>query len=102
MSPRERIRKKVPSSRRTALDFQGYILFFLARSAGIGRVYSCDTGEEWRGTAAEALSGPGPVVVWLTVAPRVGERAPTAMRPMREQLARLRQALEMERPASGH
>jgi thiamine pyrophosphate-dependent acetolactate synthase large subunit-like protein len=80
----------VPGAGRT--DFAG-----LARAAGIARVYSCDTAEEWRGTAAEALSGPGPVVIWLKVAPRAGERAPTAMRPMREQLARLQRALEAER-----
>ena len=37
-------------------DFAG-----LARAAGIRRVYSCQTAEEWRAIAAEALSGPGPV-----------------------------------------
>jgi len=66
----------------------------LARAAGVRRVYTCETPEEWRGTAAEALSAPGPVVVWLKVVARPGERAPTAMRPMPEQLARLRRALE--------
>src|SRR5262249_10602654 len=39
-------------------DFAG-----LARAAGIGRVYSCQTLESWRETAAEALSGRGPVVI---------------------------------------
>jgi thiamine pyrophosphate-dependent acetolactate synthase large subunit-like protein len=72
----------------------------LARAAGIRRVYACDTVEAWRGSAAEALSGPGPVVVWLKVEARAGERAPTAMRPMPEQIDRLRQALEAERPAA--
>ena len=72
----------------------------LARAAGVRRVYRCDTVEAWRGSAAEALSGPGPVVVWLKVEARAGERAPTAMRPMHEQIARLRQILEAERPTA--
>jgi len=50
----------VPGAGRT--DFAG-----LGRAAGIRRAYSCQTIEEWRGVAAEALSGPGPVVVWLKV-----------------------------------
>jgi thiamine pyrophosphate-dependent acetolactate synthase large subunit-like protein len=66
----------------------------LARAAGIRRVYACETAEAWRGTAAEALAAPGPVVVWLKVEARPGERAPTAMRPMPEQLDRLRRALK--------
>ena len=66
----------------------------LARAAGIRRVYSCRNVQEWRGVAAEALSGRGPVVVWLHVTARPGERAPTCMRPMDEQIARLGQALE--------
>ena len=65
----------------------------LARASGVRRVYSCQTVEAWRGIAAEALSGPGPVVIWLKVEARPGERAPTAARPMDEQLARLRQVL---------
>jgi thiamine pyrophosphate-dependent acetolactate synthase large subunit-like protein len=65
----------------------------LARAAGIRRVYACDTAARWRGVAAEALSGPGPVVVWLKVAARPAQQAPCAMRPMGEQIARLRRAL---------
>jgi thiamine pyrophosphate-dependent acetolactate synthase large subunit-like protein len=80
-----------PGAGRT--DFAG-----LARAAGIGRVYSCRTADEWRATAPEALSGPGPVVVWLQVEARPGQQAPAAMRPMAEQLARLRRVLEAERP----
>ena len=72
-------------------DFAG-----LARAAGIQRVYSCQTVEQWREVAAEALSGPGPVVIWLKVAARTGQCAPTAARPMAEQIARLRQVLEVE------
>jgi thiamine pyrophosphate-dependent acetolactate synthase large subunit-like protein len=66
----------------------------LARAAGIPRVYSCGTVEEWRAVASEALSGTGPVVIWLQVAPRPGQRAPTRARPMAEQLARLREVLQ--------
>jgi thiamine pyrophosphate-dependent acetolactate synthase large subunit-like protein len=69
-------------------DFAG-----LARSAGIRRVYSCENAEGWRAVAVEALSGPGPVVIWLKVAARPGQCAPTAQRPMAEQIARLRQLL---------
>ena len=80
-----------PGAGRT--DFAG-----LARAAGIRRVHVCDTAAEWRGIAAEALTGPGPVVVWLKVAARAGERAPIAMRPMLEQIARLRQVLQSAEP----
>jgi sulfopyruvate decarboxylase subunit beta len=75
-------------------DFAG-----LARAAGIPRVYSCVDAQEWRRVAPEALSGPGPVVVWLKVEARPGQRAPAAMRPMDEQIARLRRLLEGEAPA---
>jgi thiamine pyrophosphate-dependent acetolactate synthase large subunit-like protein len=63
----------------------------LARAAGIGRVYSFDTADGWRASAAAALTGPGPVVVCLKVAARPDQRAPTAAKPMAEQVARLRQ-----------
>ena len=69
-------------------DFAG-----LARAAGIGRVYAFDTLGAWRARASEALSGPGPVVVWLRVEGRLGQKTPKAPRPMAEQIARLRQAL---------
>jgi thiamine pyrophosphate-dependent acetolactate synthase large subunit-like protein len=65
----------------------------LAWTAGIRSVYSCQTVEKWRAVAAKALSGPGPVVICLKVVARPGQRAPTAMRPMKEQIARLRQLL---------
>src|SRR5205807_4415870 len=64
----------------------------LARAAGISRVYSFDTLEAWRGGAPEALTGPGPVVVWLKVEGRRGQKTPKAPRPMAEQIERLRQA----------
>src|SRR5262249_9580494 len=75
-------------------DFAG-----LARAAGIRRVYSCDRVEQWRGIATEALSPPGPVAIWLKVAARPDQRAPRAMRPMAEQIGRLRPVLEQARPA---
>jgi thiamine pyrophosphate-dependent acetolactate synthase large subunit-like protein len=65
----------------------------LARAAGIRRVYSFDTAEGWRKGAGEALTGQGPVVVWLRVEGRFGQKMPRPPRPMREQIERLRQAL---------
>jgi thiamine pyrophosphate-dependent acetolactate synthase large subunit-like protein len=73
-------------SRRT--DFAG-----LARAAGIGRVYTFADLPSWQAGAAEALTGPGPVVIWLQVEARLGQKTPKAPRPMAEQIARLRQAL---------
>jgi sulfopyruvate decarboxylase subunit beta len=69
-------------------DFAG-----LARAAGIRRVYQFDTLDAWRGGAAEALTGPGPVVVWLRVEGRLGQVTPKIPRPMAQQIARLKQAL---------
>jgi thiamine pyrophosphate-dependent acetolactate synthase large subunit-like protein len=83
-----------PTAGAGRIDFAG-----LARAAGIQRVYSCRAVEEWRATAAEALSGEGPVVVWLKVAARPGQAAPTTARPMDQQIARLRQVLGVERPS---
>jgi sulfopyruvate decarboxylase subunit beta len=65
----------------------------LARASGIGRVYSFDTAAAWRAGAAEALAGPGPVVVWLKVEGLRGQKTPKAPRPMAEQIQRLRGAL---------
>jgi thiamine pyrophosphate-dependent acetolactate synthase large subunit-like protein len=72
-------------------DFAG-----LARAAGIRRVYTFDAPDAWRAGAAEALSGPGPVVVWLKVEGRLGQKTPTAPRPMAEQITRLREALAQQ------
>jgi sulfopyruvate decarboxylase subunit beta len=69
-------------------DFAG-----LARAAGIQRVYAFDNSKAWRAGAAEALTGQGPVVIWLKVEGRLGQLTPKAPRPMAEQIARLRQAL---------
>jgi sulfopyruvate decarboxylase subunit beta len=65
----------------------------LARAAGIRRVYAFATAEAWRENAAETLTGPGPVVIWLKVAARHGEHAPTTARPMDEQITRLQKTL---------
>ena len=65
----------------------------MARAAGIRRVYAFDAVEDWRARAAEALTGPGPVVVWLRVEGKYGQSTPKPPRPMAEQIERLRQAL---------
>lgn len=78
-----------PGADRT--DFAG-----LAQAAGIARVYSCPTLEAWRALAGEALSGPGPVVIWLKVAARPNQRAPTTARPVAEQITRLRRLFGVE------
>jgi len=69
-------------------DFAG-----LARAAGIERVYSFDKLEAWQAGAAETLAGEGPVVIWLKVEGKYGQKTPTAPRPMSEQIARLQEAL---------
>jgi thiamine pyrophosphate-dependent acetolactate synthase large subunit-like protein len=65
----------------------------LARAAGVRRVYAFDDLAAWRAGAADALSGPGPVVAWLKVQGRLGQTTPKPPRPMREQIERLRAAL---------
>ena len=69
-------------------DFAG-----LARAAGIQRVYTFEALESWQAMAGEALAGSGPVVVWLKVEGRMGQKTPTAPRPMAEQISRLQKAL---------
>jgi hypothetical protein len=65
----------------------------LAQAAGIRRVYAFQNIETWKAGASEVLSGSGPVVAWLKVIARPGQRAPTTARPMQEQIARLKQIL---------
>jgi thiamine pyrophosphate-dependent acetolactate synthase large subunit-like protein len=72
----------------------------LARGAGIQRVYEFSTPAQWQAGAAEALTGPGPVVIWLQVEGRLGQKTPKAPRPMAEQIARLREALGPSRTPS--
>jgi thiamine pyrophosphate-dependent acetolactate synthase large subunit-like protein len=70
-------------------DFAG-----LARAAGIQRVYTFDAVEHWQAMAGEALAGPGPVLIWLKVEGRMGQKTPAPPRPMAEQIARLQAALK--------
>jgi sulfopyruvate decarboxylase subunit beta len=74
-----------PTAGAGCTDFAG-----LARAAGIRRVYSFEALPTWREGAAEALTGDGPVVVWLKVEGRFGQKTPKAPRPMAEQIERLR------------
>src|SRR5213078_337152 len=60
----------------------------LARAAGIPRVYAFDSLTAWDQGAAEALTGPGPVVVHLKVEGRRGQKTPRPPRPMAEQIQR--------------
>jgi thiamine pyrophosphate-dependent acetolactate synthase large subunit-like protein len=79
-----------PTSGAGRTDFAG-----LARAAGVGRVFAFDQIDAWRAGAREALAGPGPAVIWLKVEGRLGQKTPAPPRPMAEQLARLRQALQV-------
>lgn len=78
--------QRVANARRT--DFAA-----IARGAGIARVHEFATRAEWEAAAGEALTGTGPVFVWLKVKGELGKPTPGAPRPMAEQIARLRQAL---------
>ena len=70
-------------------DFAG-----LARAAGIQRVNAFASLESWQANASEALAGPGPVVIWLKVEGRMGQKTPPPPRPMAEQITRLQDALK--------
>ncbi len=65
----------------------------LAKAAGLARVYAFDTLEAWQRGAAEAMTGRGPVVIWLKVEARMGQKTPKAPRTMAEQIGRLQRAL---------
>jgi thiamine pyrophosphate-dependent acetolactate synthase large subunit-like protein len=65
----------------------------LARAAGIRLVYTFDSLERWKAGAGEALSGNGPVAIWLRVEGKLGQKTPKAPRPMGEQIRRLKQAI---------
>jgi sulfopyruvate decarboxylase subunit beta len=77
-----------PTAGNGCVDFAG-----MARSAGIPRVYCFDSVTAWRGSAPEALSGHGPVVICLKVVGRLGQQMPHPPRPMDEQIARLQEML---------
>jgi sulfopyruvate decarboxylase subunit beta len=68
----------------------------LARASGIQRVYAFDNLPAWERGAAEALTGPGPVVVHLRVEGRLGQKTPRPPRSMAEQIGRLQQKLGMK------
>jgi len=73
---------------------QGHVDFAaLARGAGIGRAYTFSDRTSWEAGAAEALSGRGPVVIWLQVEGRLGQKTPRPPRSMKEQIQRLQHAL---------
>ena len=65
----------------------------LASAAGIRRVYALDTAQAWQEAAPEALRGAGPVVIWLKVEGRLGQKTPKPPRTMQEQIDRLQEAL---------
>ena len=65
----------------------------IARGAGIGRVYSCGTRDDWQAIAAETISGTGPVFVELKVVGERGKATPAPPVPMAEQIRRLQEAL---------
>ena len=82
-----------PTAGTGRVDFAG-----LARAAGIARVYTFDEAESWRAGSGEALSGSGPVFIWLKVEGRLGQKAPLPLRPMTDQISRLRAALGVGSP----
>jgi thiamine pyrophosphate-dependent acetolactate synthase large subunit-like protein len=65
----------------------------VARGAGIPRVYSFATVDEWKAGVAECLTGSEPVFVCLKVDGEHGKPTPAAPRPMAEQITRLRDGL---------
>jgi thiamine pyrophosphate-dependent acetolactate synthase large subunit-like protein len=69
-------------------DFAG-----LARAAGIARVYEISDKAQMAQLATEIFAGDGPVFVCLKVEGRLGQKTPAALRPMGEQIRRLREAL---------
>jgi thiamine pyrophosphate-dependent acetolactate synthase large subunit-like protein len=65
----------------------------IAHGAGIQRTYTFGALAEWQAKAAEALSGPGPVVISLKVEARYGQQTPKPPRPITEQITRFQQAM---------
>lgn len=65
----------------------------LAQGAGIRRVYHFDNPHDWEHHAQECLESPGPVLIWLEVEGRLGQKTPQPPHPMSEQIRRLQQAL---------
>lgn len=67
----------------------------LAKASGIQRTYSFDDLKAWESGAEQALTGPGPAVIWLKVEGRLGQKTPKPPRPMGEQIQRLSKALNL-------
>ena len=65
----------------------------LAHAAGIARAYTVSEKVQFESSANEMFSGNGPVFIWLRVQGRLGQKTPSAPRPMAEQIQRLREAL---------
>lgn len=65
----------------------------IARGAGIARVYTFDDLADWQAGAAEALAGPGPVVIHLKVEALIGQKTPKPPMPITEQIRQLQDAL---------
>ena len=66
----------------------------IARGAGIGRVHACETRSEWEAIAGQALKGAEPVFVSLKVKGERGKSTPAPPRPMADQIAGLREAIQ--------
>lgn len=65
----------------------------IARGCGIDRTCFFDSIDAWNAQAADALAGPGPAVIVWKVEGRLGQKTPRPIRPVSEQLARLRDAI---------
>ncbi|MCS7020720.1 MAG: thiamine pyrophosphate-dependent enzyme [Gemmataceae bacterium] len=65
----------------------------IAQGAGIPRVYTCTTLEQWQQLSVEALQGPGPVFIWCLVEGERGRTTPAPPRSMTEQIHRLQKSL---------
>lgn len=66
----------------------------LAFAAGIQQVFEFNVLEDWKSAAAEVLVSAEPSFAWLHVNQQTGPSPPaTAKRPMKEQIARLREQL---------
>ncbi|MSU78329.1 MAG: thiamine pyrophosphate-binding protein [Gemmataceae bacterium] len=67
----------------------------VARAVGVKRTYTFTDLPSWQSGAAEAISGPGPVVIDLKVEALPNQKTPKPPRPMAEQIRRLQGALSV-------
>ncbi|MCS7014697.1 MAG: thiamine pyrophosphate-dependent enzyme [Gemmatales bacterium] len=65
----------------------------LAQGAGIRRTYHFTDLQSWEQSAGLCLEPPGPVVIWLEIEGRLGQKTPSPPRSMRDQIERLHRAL---------